>query len=329
MMALGTEVREATCAPERLEDAGESVLRTALGGLLATPRQLPPKLFYDACGARLFEEITRLDEYYLTRIERSLLGAHSHAIAHAAGSGRVLIEYGSGAAEKVRLLLDALTPAAYVPVDVSGEQLDAVAIALATDHPNLEVYPVAADFTTLTELPPSVPAGRRIGLLLGSTIGNLHPAGARAFLRRAAEQLGPDGALVLGVDLRKAPAVLHAAYNDPAGVTARFNRNVLHRLQRECGARVDVNAFAHYAYYNPVAGRVEMHLVATMGTEIHLAGHVFRFAAGEGIWTESSYKYTTAELEWLARDSGFHIARLWTDAQEWFAVAVLEPAGAQ
>jgi dimethylhistidine N-methyltransferase len=310
---------------ERLTAPMSPVLRDALDGLLDTPKQLPSRLFYDTQGAQLFEKITRLDEYYLTRTERSILTTYASDIANVVGQNSIVIEYGSGSAEKIRLLLDTLEPRAYVPVDVSAQQLADTADALQLERPGLAVYPVEADFTTMTELPLQLPDARRVGLFLGSTIGNLHPADARAFLRRVGTHIGKDGMLLLGVDLKKDATVLHAAYNDRDGVTAAFNMNALHHVRKSCNAIVDTDAFGHYAFYNPLAGRIEMHLVATRATTITLRDHTIRFAAGEGIWTESSYKYTPAGVDQLARESGFSVIQCWTDPDRWFAVVALSP----
>jgi dimethylhistidine N-methyltransferase len=235
----------------------------------------------------------------------------------------------------VRLILDhlrgALTPAAYIPIDISAEQLHRVATEIAAAYPSLPVLPVAADYTDAVELPPvsfvSRPAPRRVGFFPGSTIGNLHPPDARAFLHRIAQTCGPGGGLLLGADLKKDPEVLHAAYNDAGGITAAFNRNVLVRLNRELGATFDPACFRHYAYYNPIAGRVEMHLVSLGAQTVQVAGECVSFERGESIWTESSYKYTIHELGLLAAHSGFEVARVWTDPCRWFAVLYLVVVG--
>jgi uncharacterized SAM-dependent methyltransferase len=188
---------------------------------------------------------------------------------------------------------------------------------------------VEADVSTVTELPPTLPKGRRVGLLLGSAIGTLHPAEAKAFLRRACTHLGRDGILLMGIDLKKDPALLHAAYNDTAGVTSTFNMNGLRHLGHACNAVVDVEAFEHYAFYNPAAGRVETHLVAKRSTAIAIGGHTIRFAAGEGVWTGSAYKYTLGGVDQLARESGFTVLRCWTDPENWYAVVAIIPKPSQ
>ena len=323
----------ADCPPEH----DPALRETVLAGLRARPKALPAWLFYDAAGAALFTDITRLDAYYPTRVELGILRAHAGELAALLGPGVVLLEYGSGEATKVRLLLDALrargpqgTPSAYVPIDVAGEQLREVTAHFAVTYPELAVVPLEADYTAPFALPPlpgAATRARRIAFFPGSTIGNLHPREAEAFLRRIAATCGAGGALVLGVDLKKDPEVLHAAYNDPEGVTAAFNRNLLVRLNRELDATFDVDRFAHYAFYHPVAGRIEMHLVSRDDQTVQVAGEPVTFARGESIWTESSYKYGLAELEALAAAGGFAVGRVWTDRAEWFAVLYLTVVG--
>ena len=304
---------------------GALTLDEVLDGLLATPRRLPAKAFYDARGAELFEDITRLDEYYPTRTEREILDRHARDIAAAVGPGAIVVEYGSGAADKSRLLFPYLQPRAYVPVDVSAEQLNRVANELHTAYPDMLVCPVVADFAETVHLPADIAhsTARRVALFLGSTIGNFHADEAVAFLQRIRHTIGPGGALLLGADLRKDPRILHAAYNDTRGVTAAFNRNVLERLHRDFGARIDIDAFTHHAFYEPVAGRIEMHLVAIRDTAIDIAGHHIPFLAGEGIWTESSYKFMRPTLEQLAAAADMSLQHVWNDRRGWFALALL------
>jgi dimethylhistidine N-methyltransferase len=298
-----------------------------LRGLLASPKTLPPKLFYDANGAALFERITTLPEYYLTRAELEILRARAGEIAELAGSNCALIEYGSGAGTKVRLLLDALqSPAAYVPIDISVDQLAEVASEISVDYPDVAVLPVAADFTTRIELPQMRPGDRRLAFFPGSTIGNFAPLEAAALMRRIRDAVGPDGALILGVDRVKETAVLNAAYNDSQGVTAAFNLNVLARLERELRADIDLDCFAHRAFFDRATSRIEMHLVSLAEQTVTVAGAPIHFATGETIWTESSYKYDESMLESLAESAGFTIARLWTDESSRFCVAFLRVA---
>jgi dimethylhistidine N-methyltransferase len=295
-------------------------------GLSASVKALPPWLFYDATGAMLFERICELPEYYPTRTELGILGACAPALARHAGANAALIEYGSGAGIKVRLLLDQLvTPQAYVPVDVSQEQLMAVAEARATQYPGLRVMPVCADYTKPLELPQLPASARRIAFFPGSTIGNFHPTEAVAFLHRVRHTVGARGGMVLGVDRRKDPQVLHAAYNDAAGVTAAFNRNLLVRLNRELAATFNLDTFRHVAFFNDDASRIEMHLESTIAQQVRVADVTIEFEAGETIHTECSYKYDEERLTELVEESGFRIETLYTDANDWFWVAWLQP----
>jgi L-histidine N-alpha-methyltransferase len=308
--------------PER--SPRESLRETVLRGLFASPKTLPPKLFYDATGARLFEEICTLDEYYLTRTEFEILAARRAEIAALAGPRCALIEYGSGAGRKVRLLLDALdAPAIYLPVDISREQLARVAADLAVDYPSVSIQPICADYTSRFRLPPIQGEGRRVAFFPGSTIGNFHPAEATAFLQRIRHVVGPSGRLVLGVDRAKESETLHAAYNDARGVTAAFNLNLLVRMNRELGADFDLGRFRHCAFYNEEAGRIEMHLESRAAQMVCVGGEVVTFAEGETIWTESSYKYDEERLRALVGPAGFEIDRLWTDPHDRFFVAAL------
>ena len=296
-----------------------------LRGLLSRPKTLPPKLFYDALGAELFERITTLPEYYLTRAELEILHAHVAELAELAGPHTALVEYGSGAGVKVRLLLDTLhDPAAYIPIDISAAQLARVAGDIAAQYPRVAMRPLCADYTRPFQLPRLPSGARRLAFFPGSTIGNFHPTEAAAFLHRIRRTVGAEGALVLGVDRRKDAATLDAAYNDAAGVTAAFNLNMLRRLNRELDADFDLRRFAHRAFFNTEASRVEMHLVSLDRQVVRIAGERITFDTGETIWTESSYKYDESALEALVTSAGFRITRLWTDAAERFWVAYLD-----
>ena len=325
-----TAIRPVARGPhiESPEEAQERLRREVHAGLRANPKTLPPKLFYDDTGARLFEEITRLDEYYVTRTEHEIMEAHAAEIAALIGPSALIIEPGSGEAIKVRVLLDHLDrPAAYVPIDISAEQLTRVARELTEEYPTLDVIPLEADFTRgllLPELPEATRDARRVAFFPGSTIGNLHPPQAVSLLREIARVVGERGGLLLGVDLRKDPTILHAAYNDARRVTAAFNVNALVRLNREFAATFDVDRFRHYAYYNPVANRVEMHLVSLQTHAVIVDGEEYRFEQGEPIWTESSYKYSPAELEGCAREAGLVLRQMWCDERRWFMVAFFE-----
>lgn len=300
-----------------------------LRGLTGDPKVLPPKLFYDAAGAALFDRITTLPEYYLTRAELEILRAHVGDIAALGGAGCALVEYGSGAGVKVRLLLDAFDRArrriaAYVPIDISREQLAAVASRISADYPTIPVRPVCADYTAPLRLPDLPQRARRIAFFPGSTIGNFHPTEAAAFLRRVRRTVTDDGVLVLGVDRRKDPAALDAAYDDAAGVTAAFNLNLLRRLNRELSADFDLRRFRHRALFDEEASRVEMHLVSLDRQVVHVAGERIRFDAGETIWTESSYKYRPSDIVSLVERNGFRTRAQWNDDGDPFALTVAE-----
>jgi dimethylhistidine N-methyltransferase len=299
----------------------EEVLR----GLGQPQKELPPKLLYDARGAELFERITALEEYYLTRTERAILQEHVDEMATLLGERIQLIEYGSGSSAKTRQLLDALRePVAYVPIDIAREQLAQTTTALRAAYPQMDILPVCADYTRPHALPtPTRPATRRVAYFPGSTIGNFDPAGAQDFLRHLAALCGPGGAALIGVDLPKDPLLLHAAYNDREGVTMAFNQNVLTRLNRELGADFELERFRHYAPYNPVAQRVEMHLVSRCAQTVRVGDSAFSFCRGESIWTESSYKYAPPAFARLAAAAGFTVAQVWMDPHQLFSVQYL------
>ncbi|HET7671092.1 MAG TPA: L-histidine N(alpha)-methyltransferase [Burkholderiales bacterium] len=290
-----------------------------LEGLARPQKALPPKYFYDAAGSRLFEAICRLREYYPTRTELSITRKNLASIARFAGKGCALLEYGTGEGIKTRLLLQALKPAVYMPVDISGDALEGAVRRLGRAFPSLPIRPIVADFSRPLEIP-SWGKTRRVVYFPGSTIGNLSPGEAHAFLKMSRAQVGPRGAMLVGVDLKKDANVLHAAYNDAKGVTAAFNLNLLARINRELGGDFDLRRFAHYAFYNPLEGRIEMHLVSLADQAVNIGNYRFSFARGESIHTENSYKYSVADFQRLAANAGFEAARLWTDPRDWFAV---------
>jgi len=287
------------------------------------PKRLSPKYFYDAAGSELFEQITLLPEYYPTRTELSILRDRGNAISAILPEGAALVEFGAGATTKVRLLLNQCAFGAYVPVDISGDFLKAQAEALRKAFPDLAVYPVAADFTAPFALPEAIAAMPKVGFFPGSTLGNFEPHEACAFLRSAQEILGPGALMVIGVDLEKDERVLYHAYNDSAGVTARFNLNVLHRINRELGGNFDISAFTHRAIYNRDRHRIEMHLISRKTQTVRVLGHSFSFRAGESIHTESSYKYSLERFVALARGSGWTPRESWTDEAKMFSVHAL------
>lgn len=316
-----------TTAPRLSDEAAASsdFAHDLLAALTRRPRSISPKYFYDAAGSALFDRICELPEYYPTRTELALLDAYGHEMAERIGPGADLVEFGAGSNVKIRRLLRALhAPRRFIPIDISAEHLMASARALQADHPGLQVQPLAADFTRPFDLPPPLPlnghgTAPRVGFFPGSSLGNFTPAEARAFLRRASTLLR-GGGLLIGIDLVKDPAVLHAAYNDAQGVTAAFNLNLLVRANRELGTDFDLAAFEHYAFYQPVHQRIEMHLVARRAQHVHLAGRRFDFAAGDSLHTESSYKYTVEGFRALAAQAGFVPEAVWCDAGPLFSV---------
>lgn len=291
-----------------------------LAGLAQRPKIIPARFFYDARGGALFEAITRLPEYYPTRTEAALIAAHAADIARLVGPGRVIVEFGSGSSEKTPALLRALAAAAYVPVDISADALEGATAMLTRALPGLAVTPVVADFMGAVVLPAGLPTAPRLGFFPGSTIGNLGPAAAADLLRRFAATLGPDAWLAIGIDRKKTPALLEAAYDDAGGVTARFNLNLLDRMRHELGARLDRDGFVHRARWRDPPGRIEMHLEATRATTITIGQARFELAAGETIHTENSYKYTTDEARLLARAGGWEPVVMWTDDRQLFAL---------
>ena len=300
-------------------------LEEVLRGLRSPQKELPCKLFYDERGSQLFEQITALDEYYPTRAEQRIMRAAGTEIAAHVGPECLLIEYGSGSSQKTRILLDNLErPAGYVPIDISREQLRESAAAVADAYPGLRVLPVCGDYTGSLELPTHMPACRqRLAYYPGSTIGNFVPEDARRFLTRIAEVCGRNGGLLIGVDLKKDPLMLHRAYNDALGITAAFNLNILARLNRELGADFALDRFRHYAFYNPVFARVEMHLVSLTQQVVRLRDVIIHFDRGESIWTEASYKYNPPEFAALAAAAGWRVQQVWTDDRGLFSVQYL------
>jgi L-histidine N-alpha-methyltransferase len=288
-----------------------SIAAEALAGLSSPRKTLPPKLFYDDEGCRLFGEITRLPEYYVTRAEQALLTAVAPHIE--APLGVVLVEYGASDEAKAALLLNHLDASAYVPIDVAHGALDALVRRMAVSHPALQVLPVATDFLQPLGLPEAVRGRPLLGFFPGSTIGNLEPSDAVGFLRMAAETLGAGASFLVGVDLRKDQAVLVPAYDDAQGVTAAFNLNLLARLNRESGANFDLDSFRHRAVWNDTEGRIEMHLESLRDQTAVVGGVPIDFAAGETIHTENSYKHTIPGFQALARSAGWSPAQWWTD----------------
>ena len=297
-----------------------------LRGLARQPKQLPPKYFYDAVGSALFDAICGLEEYYPTRTETALLERHCDAIVSHLGSECALIEFGSGMSRKSRILIDAAKPAVYVPIEISCDTLRAAADNLVWTFPWLRVVAICADYSrpvTIPDLAAFAPR-RRVIFFPGSTIGNFDPEEAVAFLRNAAAIAGTDGGLLIGVDLKKDKAILDAAYDDPQGVTAAFNLNLLARINHELGADFDVRAFRHRGEYVEHCGRVEMHLVSLRFQSAFIGDAKFVFERGETIHTENSYKYSLNEFQSLAARAGFSPRAVWVDDRELFSIHYLQ-----
>lgn len=311
------------------EPATEQFRSDVLEALSRSPlRELPTQYLYDARGSQLFDQICELPEYYPTRTELGIMERDAAAMAEAIGPDALVIEYGSGSSIKTRRLLGALTdPAGCVLVDISREHLLASAEELAKRFSNVQVLPVCADFTTAFEIPKTDrEAKRRVVYFPGSTIGNFVPDQASRLLAQMAQQVGPGGGLLIGTDLRKDPAILKAAYNDAQGVTAAFNLNLLHRINRELGADFNVDAFEHTATYDEELGRIEMLLVSTREQQVRVAGRRFRFDREEAIHTEFSHKYSIEGFARLASKAGFVPQQVWTDPKQLFAVHLLRRA---
>lgn len=317
-----TEERPARVSTGAETDPNAAFRADVHAALARRPRSISAKYFYDAEGSRLFERICTLPEYYPTRTEMSILAAIGPELRAQLGPGCRLVELGSGASQKVRLVLDALeAPAAYLPVDISEDYMRAEAAQLAADHPGLPVTPVVADYTQVFHLPEG--PGEPVVLFLGSTIGNFTPLDAERFLATLRQSLEGRGRLLIGVDVRKSKDVLEAAYDDAQGVTAAFNLNLLARLERDLGATLTLSDFEHRAWFDETQGRIEMHLRACRATEIVLNGICYTFDIGETLHTENSYKYRLEEFTALAGRAGWQPERLWQDPDRLFSLHLL------
>ncbi len=305
-----------TLAPVLQNDFATAVI----AGLSGARKTIPARYFYDVRGSQLFDEITRLPEYYPTRTETALLRDHADDLGRLCGGKRPVVEFGAGSATKTPLLLDATGAEIYVPIDISGEYLEAAMADLAAARPGLRIKAVAADFTRPIELPPL--EGPLTGFFPGSTIGNNNPAAAVDLLRSFRETLGNGASLVIGIDTRKNARLLETAYDDSSGVTAAFNLNLLHRINRELDGNIPVDLFEHRAVWDDGRGRIEMQLAAMRDLEFRVAGSHFSMQSGETIHTENSYKYTLEEARLLARASGWEPAAFWTDADGLFGLHV-------
>jgi dimethylhistidine N-methyltransferase len=310
-----------------LHPAPADMRAEVLQGLSAEQKTIPPKFFYDRRGSELFDAITELPEYYPTRTEIGILERYGEEMAELVGRDALLVELGSGSSLKIRVLLEALEPAVYMPVDISKEHLLASARGLASSFPGLEVHAACADYSVPFDLPMEDGGRGRAAFFPGSSIGNFDPPDARDLLVRIGGLLGVNGKLLIGVDLIKDPKILNAAYNDSQGVTADFNLNLLRRINRELVADFDLESFCHCAFFNGERNRVEMHLVSLRDQQVRVARESFGFETDETIHTESSYKYSIEGFHALAADASFVPERVWTDPQRLFSVHCLSFRG--
>ena len=308
-----------------LKPSQDSFLDAVMKGLSARPKTLPAKFFYDQRGSKLFEDITNLAEYYPTRTELELFNDIAGELKGLVPEGSKLIEFGSGSTEKIRALIDTIEHFdTYVAIDISRDYLKMETRALASDHPDLNIIAICADYTKPFELPAEIEPGPCCtGFFPGSTIGNMTPDEATSFLRHAGTLLGAGAGFIIGVDLKKDPAILHAAYNDSQGVTADFNMNILRRINAELGGDFDLAGFRHRAIYNTEAGRIEMHLVSLGLQTVQIGGQTFEFYQGESIHTENSYKFIVAEFQALAMSAGLKPVKVWWDKDALFSIHFL------
>ena len=300
-----------------------ALLDEVIAGLSEQPKRIAPKFFYDERGSRLFEAITRLPEYYLTRTEMGLFDVCLPEVRERVGEGGCLVEYGAGSTVKVRRLLEELRPGAYLPVDFSRRHLEQSAKALHRDYPHLSVFPVCADMTAPFDLPEVVAGTDKLGFYPGSSIGNFEPGDARAFLRQVAATLGSGSRLLIGVDRKKDVGVLEAAYNDSAGVTADFNLNILHHLNAALATEIDPTGFRHLANYNEESGCVQMFLECVRDQSSRVDGRIVEFTQGERVHTENSYKYGHEQFAELAERGGFEVEASWSDPDDYFTLFLL------
>nr|VFK39379.1 MAG: dimethylhistidine N-methyltransferase [Candidatus Kentron sp. SD]VFK41364.1 MAG: dimethylhistidine N-methyltransferase [Candidatus Kentron sp. SD]VFK80397.1 MAG: dimethylhistidine N-methyltransferase [Candidatus Kentron sp. SD] len=306
-----------------LHPPSDNLKAEVLSGLSGRPKAISPKFFYDQDGSLLFDRITELPEYYPTRAEIGIIEEYRNEMVSLLGEGCFLVELGSGSSKKIRLLLDVLQPATYMPMDISREHLLQSSKLLGADYPHLKIHATCVDYSDDFELPYSPERQSKAAFFPGSSIGNFEPPQARALLQRVAQLLGEGGALLIGVDLKKGQEHFNAAYNDSQGVTAAFNRNLLTRINRELGADFQLPHFEHHAFYNEEQGRVEMHLVSKIAQEVNIDEQTFTFAQGETIHTENSYKYTVEQFHHLAGDANFEAEQVWLDPARLFSTHCL------
>ena len=303
-----------------LQPAQTDLASAVLAGLARDPKRIEPKFFYDAKGSELFETICAQPEYYPPDAEREILETHRTEIAEALGSGCVLIEPGAGSAAKVRLFLDQLRPSVYVPLDISGDFLLQAAHRLADDFPWLDIHAACIDFAHRLCLPERLPETHKVAFFPGSSLGNFEPAEALRFLREVRTAVGAGGRLLIGIDIPKQTAILNAAYNDASGITAAFNKNLLHRIRNELESDIEPEQFDHLAFYNTALDRIEMHLKSRTAQQVRINGDLFHFARGETIHTECSYKYAPERFRKMAEQAGFRHQQVWTDRRGLFSV---------
>ena len=302
----------------------QDVVAEVKQGLRASPKRLAPKYFYDAQGSELFEQITELPEYYLTRTEIDILRDNRREMAELIGQNCCLIEYGSGSSTKIRLLIDAIEPKYYVPVDISKEHLNHAARSIHDDFNALHVYPTCADYTEALQLPPVIDGAPRCGFFPGSSIGNFEREDARRFMRSLGTDLGAGAHCIVGFDSRKSKSILEPAYNDAQGVTAAFNLNLLRHLNQAIGTDFVISSFDHHAFYDEDQGRIEMHLVSKTNQCVTIDGESVSIGCGESIHTENSYKYSLDEVKQLGRNAGLVFVTHWEDSKGWFYVALFK-----
>ena len=302
----------------------DDLKREVITGLSASPKAIPPKFFYDTRGSELFDAICELPEYYQTRTEMNILRDCVVELVGYIGPDCLLVELGSGASKKVRLLLEELRPSSYLGVDISKEFLLESTRLLASDYPWLDVHAACIDFSHTLDVPHCETFDHKVAFFPGSSIGNFDPDDAVKLLRRVAEMMNNDGQLLIGVDLKKDARILNAAYNDAAGITAEFNLNLLDRIRNELDSSIDPESFDHKAFYNAELGRIEMHLVSKRTQSVRVADTIFEFSEGETIHTENSYKYTVDEFAELASAAGFRQQQVWTDESSLFSVQLLQ-----
>ena len=320
---MSTEIPHSGFEFYDLKPPAPRIQEEVIAGLTNRQKTLPPKYFYDEQGSLLFDEITRLPEYYLTRTEIGILEERSADFAHALKKGSWLLEYGVGSGIKSRILLDAIEPSAYVPVDISSDPLLELARSIHDEYKEMSVYPICADFTNAFELPSEMNGKEKVAFFPGSSIGNFSRNEACEFVGNIARVLGTGGSLVLGVDTRKPASIVEPAYNDSRGVTAMFNKNMLRHLNERLGTSFQLDLFDHEAKYVEHAGCLEMHLVCRREHEVEIGAETFLFRKGESICTERSYKYSRDEVENLAAGAGFVVDQTWTDAEQRFMVALM------